>query len=520
MTDHSDLKWNNDEIAGHLRSAVEALTPDVLSRIDFTTPQEIYAGPSKTARLYRRMRTAALAAAACLALAVVSGGVAGYQNRRVDSVIGIDVNPSIELSVNRRDKVLRAEALNADAREVLDNMDLENVDLDIAVNALIGSMVRHGYLDDLDNAILVTVANKDTEKAAVLRQDVVIDIEASLEEHKVQAVVYDQQALDKSEVQELAQEYGISYGKAYFLWELIEENDLSHEEMEAFSGMTMEEIAREIAERSYSVRGGNEADAGAREGGETGMESSFESRPSAAQTTREETPEASSEGASQEPGSAEEDTSAPAESAAQTAATEPALTLPETTESFVEDETGGKRVRIDYVDFENGYLNVVFREKVKWKNPTISVTDENGQSYPARIEDTGPDSCGISVKGLEGGRDYSFTLGGVAVREGGATGSVRGYFDTPDIADELLESQETEDDGEDEDDGGGRESGASREDGDKGSGTDVSQAPPASSGADTEDAARPDATQGAEPEAGTQEPSGSDAPDRAPGESL
>ena len=47
MTDHSDLKWNNDEIAGHLRSAVEALTPDVLSRIDFTTPQEIYAGPSK-----------------------------------------------------------------------------------------------------------------------------------------------------------------------------------------------------------------------------------------------------------------------------------------------------------------------------------------------------------------------------------------------------------------------------------------------------------------------------------------
>ena len=144
MTDHSDLKWNNDEIAGHLRSAVEALTPDVLSRIDFTTPQEIYAGPSKTVRLYRRMRTAALAAAACLALAVVSGGVAGYQNRRVDSVIGIDVNPSIELSVNRRDKVLRAEALNADAREVLDNMDLENVDLDIAVNALIGSMVRHG----------------------------------------------------------------------------------------------------------------------------------------------------------------------------------------------------------------------------------------------------------------------------------------------------------------------------------------------------------------------------------------
>lgn len=515
MTDHSDLKWNNDEIAGHLRSAVEALTPDVLGRIDFTTPQEIYTGPSGTVRLYRRMRTAALAAAACLALAVLSGGVAGYQNRRVDSVIGIDVNPSIELSVNRRDKVLRAEALNEDAREVLDDMDLEQVDLDIAVNALIGSMVRHGYLDDLDNAILVTVANKDTEKAAVLRQDVVIDIEASLEEHKVQAVVYDQQALDRSEVQELAKEYEISYGKAYFLWELVEENDLSHEEMAAFSGMTMEEIAREIAERSYTVRGGNEASAAAQDEEESSAQASPESRPSAPAATQEETSEPSAAGAGQEADStAQPDASAG--STAQTDASYPAVTLPETTESFVEDETGGKHVRIDYVDFEDGYLNVVFRDKVRWKNPTVSVTDENGQSYPARIEDTGPDSCGISVRGLEGGTDYSFTLGGVAVREGGASGSVRGYFDTPDIADELLESGETEDDGDD----GGDEDGVSGENGGTEAGTGASTEPEEPAGTEPEDAARPSAAQEPETEAKTWEMSGTDASDRASGESL
>ena len=53
--------------------------------------------------------------------------------------------------MNRNDKVLKAEPLNSDAEEILDNMDLEHVDVDIAVNALIGSMVRHGYLSDLDN---------------------------------------------------------------------------------------------------------------------------------------------------------------------------------------------------------------------------------------------------------------------------------------------------------------------------------------------------------------------------------
>ena len=254
MTDHSDLQWNNDEIAKHLKSAVDTLTPDILDKIDLTTPQEIHIGPSKVTRIYRRMRTAVTVAAACLCVAVLGTGVAIYQNGRVDSVIGIDVNPSIELSVNRNDKVLKAEPLNSDAEEILDNMDLEHVDVDIAVNALIGSMVRHGYLSDLDNAILVPVANDDRQKASELRQNVVVDIEASLEEHKVQAVVYDQQAPVTGEVRELAQKYGISYGKAYFLQELIDENDLGEEDMEAFAGMTMEQIAKEITDRAYTVR--------------------------------------------------------------------------------------------------------------------------------------------------------------------------------------------------------------------------------------------------------------------------
>ena len=69
-----------------------------------------------------------------------------YQNTRVDSVIGLDVNPSIEISVNRKDKILETEALNEDAVTVLADMDLEGVDLNIGVNAIIGSMVRCGYL--------------------------------------------------------------------------------------------------------------------------------------------------------------------------------------------------------------------------------------------------------------------------------------------------------------------------------------------------------------------------------------
>ena len=96
MTDHSETAWEQDEIESHLRSAMDALTPNVFDKIDLSTPQEIYVKPSRRVRMYRRMRTVAMAAAACLCVAVLGGGVSFYQNHRVDSVIGIDVNPSIE----------------------------------------------------------------------------------------------------------------------------------------------------------------------------------------------------------------------------------------------------------------------------------------------------------------------------------------------------------------------------------------------------------------------------------------
>ena len=460
MTDHSETAWEQDEIESHLRSAMDALTPNVFDKIDLSTPQEIYVKPSRRVRMYRRMRTVAMAAAACLCVAVLGGGVSFYQNHRVDSVIGIDVNPSIELSVNRNEKVLQANPLNEDAETILDDMNLKNVDLDIAVNALIGSMVRNGYLDELDNAILVTVSNENEKKASSLRQDVVGDVESSLQEHAVQAVVYDQRMKVTGEIQDLAEKYNISYGKAYFLRELIRDNDLTENDMKKFAGMTMEEIAREIADRAYTV-GYSKTDSTIETDAALVREVTLPQteEETLAETTVESTGQPENEPTPAEPVadlSAESDASvdnADVESDAP-AATESAPVASTQTEtvSLDEDEeevdSGGKKAKIDYVDYESGSLNIVFKEKVKWKNPTVSVVDPDGQSYSARITDTGGTSCEIHVKGLPANTECTFTLGGVAVRDGGSFGTVKGYFETPDIADDLID--EDDDDADDE----------------------------------------------------------------------
>lgn len=427
-------KLNNTQIELHLKSAVDALTPNVLDRIDLSASQDVVPRQEMAQRpdiavFNRRMRGLVLATAACLCVMVMGGGAFHYQyqNRKIESVIGIDVNPSVELSINRRDKVLRAQALNEDAREVMEGMDLEGVDLNVAVNAVIGSMVTHGYLDDLDNAILVTVSNDSISKATQLRTSVVGDIEKTLEENQVQAVVYDQQVIERDEMKALADEYGISYGKAYFLKELIDQNeDLTMDDMDELSSLSMEEIARRITESSYAL--GEFAD----KAPETTQAQTTQTEPVTEETTTAEETEPSTEETTEET-----TTAVPATTMAAP------TTEPETEEDVVEPD----RVEIDYVDYEDGRVYVYFVTRVKWKNPTVSVRDEDGNSYAAMVDETSGSDCVIEVGGLEGGKSYSFVLGGLIPVEGGNATTVKGYFDKPEIAGEATEPE----DGDDED---------------------------------------------------------------------
>ena len=71
------------------------------------------AAPRKRARArIIPLRRAAAALAACLALAFA--GFGGFAYAQPTTYVGIDINPSIELGVNRFGIVVRAEALNGD----------------------------------------------------------------------------------------------------------------------------------------------------------------------------------------------------------------------------------------------------------------------------------------------------------------------------------------------------------------------------------------------------------------------
>jgi hypothetical protein len=432
QSDHRHL--NKKQIEACLTSATQDLIPDVLERIDLSTPQEKAELHTRSIFMMRR-RVIASFIAACFCMIALAGGTYTYQNGRVDSVIGIDVNPSVELSVNQRNKVLSAKALNEDARNVMEQMDLKGVDLNVAVNAVIGAMVTNGYLTDADNAILVTVSNDSVKKAKNLRSTVVSDIKSALKEQQLEAVVYDQQVIEEDQVKSFALDYGISYGKAYFLKELMDQNStLTLDDIKDLASLNMEQIAKVITERSYAVGGKTEVTE------ETTKESMTASSVSTEKSTTETV--STEESTSAQPSSETESQTVPHNNQVPVQTTSPTSSQSTEETTSEQDNTSGEKIKIDYVDYEDGVVSVYFKTKVKWKNPTVSVKDEDGSTYSAKVSDTGSESCEIEVTGLSQGKQYTFILGGISPKIGKQV-TVKGVFETPVVGDDDTESEET-----------------------------------------------------------------------------
>lgn len=93
-------------------------------------------------------------AAACLLLLLGTGGYSVY--RKPVSYISIDVNPSIELGINRFGKVVSAEAYNDDGRNILQHVSVKNISYMQAIDRLLADESDLLYLKE-DSLLVFTV---------------------------------------------------------------------------------------------------------------------------------------------------------------------------------------------------------------------------------------------------------------------------------------------------------------------------------------------------------------------------
>ncbi|MCI6604760.1 MAG: PepSY domain-containing protein [Clostridiales bacterium] len=217
------------ELNEKLRQAYEHATPDVLDAVlSDCNEQKGRVVSMTTEKKKKTWLRPLIAAAACLCLLLGGGfGLKSYRvNHMVDATVSLDVNPSVELQVNQKERVLNVKALNEDGRIIVGNMDLSGSSLDVAVNALIGSMLQNGYLNELANSILISVDNDDLVRGADLQARLSAEVDRLLQTDSFSASVLSQTVVRSSELQQMAEQYGITLGKAQLIQDILSRSTL------------------------------------------------------------------------------------------------------------------------------------------------------------------------------------------------------------------------------------------------------------------------------------------------------
>ena len=236
------------QVEQKLRQAVEHAAPEYSDRLR-EAAGHLSPAPSgrRRGRATRRLIAAVAAVAACAILAVGVLGLVRHQARQQGAaVVVLDVNPSIQLTINSEERVLSVLAQNSDATHILDGMDLTGVQLNVAVNALIGSLLKNSYISELANSILISVEGKSEQSAALLQQRLTNDINDLLAGFGIDGAILSQTLQQDDDVARLAASYGISRGKAALILKLIGQNpSLQTEEL---AGLTIHALNLLLAE--------------------------------------------------------------------------------------------------------------------------------------------------------------------------------------------------------------------------------------------------------------------------------
>lgn len=240
----------HEEIHKRIQQAATHAAPDQLDAILSACGEQKGTVISMKKNQKRRW-IAPLSAAA--ALAIVAGSIFGIsrfqQASAADSVVTLDINPSIALSVNSKETVTTATPLNDDAKDIMGGMELEGTNLETAVNAIIGACLQKGYLDELENAILVSVENADADTATQLQNELTATISGAFQSGSIltQTVTVD------DDLAQLAQKYNISAGKASLIQEVIAQD--STLTFESLAPLSMSEISLIASSRNLTTTG-------------------------------------------------------------------------------------------------------------------------------------------------------------------------------------------------------------------------------------------------------------------------
>ena len=155
----------------------------------------------------------AVFAASGAALVILGTGAWAYATPY--SYVSIDVNPSIEYTINRFDRVLTVKAVNDDGEEILQEITLDNLKnktIEAAILKTVEQITAAGYFNTTtEGGIIITTASEHTDKAEELATDLQLAVKEEIAKTEENIIVEaDSVGLNRVE---RARELGVTPGK-------------------------------------------------------------------------------------------------------------------------------------------------------------------------------------------------------------------------------------------------------------------------------------------------------------------
>lgn len=165
-------------------------------------------------------KPAIIAAIAACFMLMFSGGAYAYYTP--SAYVSLDVNPSIEYSINTFDKVLSVTGVNDDGLEIIDELELKNLEnksIDDAISLTVEQIAALNYLDGDEAGIMITTSSDNLEKAEELAADLETVVNEVCKTNDYVAVVT-AEAVGAERVAQ-ARELGVTPGKLNLVEKLM-----------------------------------------------------------------------------------------------------------------------------------------------------------------------------------------------------------------------------------------------------------------------------------------------------------
>ncbi|WP_010251305.1 anti-sigma-I factor RsgI family protein [Acetivibrio cellulolyticus] len=126
--------------------------------------------------------------------------------------VDIDINPSVEMAIDKDENILKTKALNSDGQTLLDAAKVKNMALNDAVALLLSKSKEIGFLNSVNNKIILsTTFNSNTDSDNENIKTLISSLKEIANNSGVESQVIELSPEDRKE----ALEIGLSMGKYY-----------------------------------------------------------------------------------------------------------------------------------------------------------------------------------------------------------------------------------------------------------------------------------------------------------------